>query len=326
MNIAKQWVTLAFVACAALASGGCAVDSAALYETAARASVMVLVDGRHAGSAFFVDGDGLLLMASHMVKDAKGRVEIDSPTVGRLPAKRVAVDWGHDLAMLKVAKRDRPYPSLPIADRTPAPGEKILVLGEPLFRHRMLLSGTVASSRESYCYLEDLACYVSVHFVAGPAPKGVSGGCWLDRRGHVVGVQSGYLNANKQKMPAGIAFFAPIGAMRRMLRERTSPPVPTLGTKLDELWTQPKGFIARFPKGTEGVITVVPAKDGPVAKAGLNKESLITAVDGVKVRYRDDLLDAIRAKKPDDEVIFTIKDPDKKGTRKVKVRLGKVTK
>ena len=327
MNIAKQWAvrsTFVVLLCAAWVCGGCAVDSAALYETAARASVMVLIDGRHAGSAFFVDGSGLLLTASHVVKDANGRLEVDSPDVGRLPAKRVAVDWGHDVALLKVAKRDRPYPSLPIADRMPPPGEKILVLGEPLFRHRMLLSGTVASGRESYCYLEDLACYVSVHFVAGPAPKGVSGGCWLDQRGRVVGVQSGYLNANKQKMPAGIAFFGPIKAMRRLLAEQASPAVPTLGTKFDELWTQPKGFIARFPKDTEGVITVAPAEDGPVAKAGLNKESLITAVDGVKVRYRDDLLDMIRAKKPGDDVTLTVKDPDKKGARQVKVRLGKV--
>jgi len=304
--------------------GGCAVDSATLYDKAARASVMVLIDGRHAGSAFFVDPSGLLLTASHVVKGANGTLEVDSPTVGRLPAKRVAVDWGHDLAMLQVAKGGRSYPSLSIADRTPAPGEKILVLGEPLFRHRMLLSGTVATRRESYCYLNDLACYVSVHYVAGPAPKGVSGGCWLDRQGRVVGVQSGYLNANKQKMPAGIAFFAPIRAMRRMLAERTSPAVPTLGTKLDELWTQPKGFISRFPKGTEGVITVAPAEDGPVAKAGLNKESLITAVEGRKVRYRDEVLNAIRARKPGDEITFTVKDPDKKGDRKVKVRLGEV--
>jgi S1-C subfamily serine protease len=302
------------------------VDSAVLYETAARASVMVLVDGRHAGSAFFVDSSGLLLTASHVAKDGNGQLDVDSPDVGRLPAKRVAVDWGHDVALLQVAKRDRPYPSLPLADRTPPPGEKILVMGEPLFRHRMLLSGTVASGRESYCYLEDLACYVGVHFVAGPAPQGVSGGCWLDRRGRVVGVQSGYLNANKQKIPAGIAFFAPIGAIRRLLAEQASPAVPTLGTKLDELWTQPKGFIARFPKGTAGVITVAPAEDGPVAKAGLNKESLITAVDGVKVRYRDDLLDTIRAKKPGDEVTFSVMDPDKEGTREVKVRLGEVAK
>jgi S1-C subfamily serine protease len=325
MNTVRQWTTLALLACAAFASGGCAVDSAVVYERAARASVMVLIDGRHAGSAFFVDGSGLLLTASHVVKGANGTLEVDSPDVGRLPAERLAVDWGHDVALLRVARRDRPYPSLSIADRTPAPGEKVLVLGEPLFRHRMLLSGTVATRRESYCYLEDLACYVSMHYVAGPAPKGISGGCWLDRHGRVVGVQSGYLNASKQ-VPAGVAFFTPIPAMRRLLTEQASPAVPTLGTKLDELWTQPKGFISRFPKGTEGVITVVPADDGPVAKAGLDKESLITAVDGVKVRYRDALLDMIRAREPGDEVTLTVKDPDKKGTRQVKVRLGTVIK
>ena len=117
-------MTLAFVACAALVCGGCAVDSAVLYERAARASVMVLIDGRHAGSAFFVDDSGLLLTASHVVKGANGTLEVDSPDVGRLPAERLAVDWGHDVALLRVARRDRPLPSPPIPAPPPDPGHK----------------------------------------------------------------------------------------------------------------------------------------------------------------------------------------------------------
>jgi len=139
----------------------------------------------------------------------------------------------------------------------------------------------------------------------------------------VVGVQSGFLNTSA-KQPASIACVAPPDAIRALLATKSSPEVPTLGSRLDELWTQPHGFIARFPKGTTGIVTVIPDKDGPIAQAGLNKESLITAIDGKPVAYLDDLVAAVRAKKPGDEVTLEVLDPDHKPRRSVRVRLSKV--
>ena len=325
--------TALLLAAAACAAAACAAawcagnddgEKAPLYETVRRASVFVLVDGRHVGSGFFADGEGLVVTASHMVRDRRGRIEVVSREAGRLPARRVAVDWGHDLALLAVPKRDRPYPTLPIADRLPPEGQDVWLFGDPLFRHDLLLKGAVARTEDSYCYLDTLACYARVFYLSAPSPPGTSGGCWVDSRGRVIGVQSGYLNVDKPATPGGIAFSAPPDAIRRLVATRASPAVPTLGARLDELWTQPVGFIARFAKGTEGVATVVPAPRGPAAKAGLNKESLITAADGRAVSYRDELMGIIRAKKPGDQVTLTVLDPDGKPPRKVKVRLGKV--
>jgi S1-C subfamily serine protease len=144
----------------------------------------------------------------------------------------------------------------------------------------------------------------------------------VDRRGRVVGVQSGYLNS--AKAPAMIAIAAPPSALRTLLDTRTSAETTTLGTRLDELWTQPRGFINRFPAGTQGVVTVVPRENGPVAKAGLNKESLITAIDGRPVAYVDDVMAAIRAKRPGDAVTLEVMEPDKPARRTVTVRLAPV--
>lgn len=306
-------------------SGGmpaCGMEGAALYRAARRASAFVLVDGRHKGSAFFADPGGLLVTTAHMVKGKTKGIEVVSPAAGRQAAERVAIDLGHDLALLRVPARDKPYPALPIADRMPAPGSQVLLFGDPVFRHRLLLGGRVAVLAPRYCYNPGVKCYVRVFYIAGTSPEGTSGGCWIDRSGRVVGVQGGYLNS--PKAPAGIAFACPPDAIRRLLATRASPPTPTLGTRLDELWTQPTGFIARFPKGTTGIATVVPDKDGPVAKAKLNKESLITAIDGKPVAYIDELLAAVRSKKPGDEVTLDVTDPDKKPTRRVKVRLAQV--
>ena len=50
-------------------------DGAAVYETLRRASVEILVDGRTAGCGCFVDAEGLVLTAAHVVKGRKDGIE-----------------------------------------------------------------------------------------------------------------------------------------------------------------------------------------------------------------------------------------------------------
>ncbi|MBM4038152.1 MAG: serine protease [Planctomycetes bacterium] len=294
----------------------------ALYETVRRASVFVLANGRHLGSGFFATPDGLVVTAAHMVKGKGGVLEVVSPVAGRVKAETVAMDPGHDVALLRAATGGGSVPWLSLGAAVPPPGAAIFLFGDPVFHHQLLLTGHVSVAEPGYSYNPGCGCYVRVFYVAGTSPEGTSGGCWVDARGQVVGVQSGFLNS--PKAPAGIAMVCPPDAIRGLLAARKSAEAPTLGTRLDELWTQPEGFIARFPKGTQGVVTVVPEKDGPVAKAGMTKESLITAIDGRPVAFLWDVLDAVRAKRPGDEVVLEVLDPGAKAPRTVAVRLGKV--
>jgi S1-C subfamily serine protease len=307
-----------------LALWGCAPrpdhGGQALFETVQRASAFVLVNGRHKGSAFFVSPDGLVVTSAHMVKGKVGEIEIVSPVAGRMKAARVAVDLGHDIALLRVASRREPFPALSLADRVPPPAGEVFLFGDPVFRHRLLLSGFVAVAEPTYCFNPAIGCYIRVFFVTGTSPEGTSGGCWVERRGRVVGVQSGFLNS--PKAPAGIAMVCPADAVRRLVAARATCERTTLGAQLDELWTQSEGFIARFPKGTQGVLTVVPAKDGPAAKAGLTKESLITAIDGKPVAFIDDLMAAVRSKRPGEEVTLQVLDPGDKPPRTVRLPLA----
>jgi len=305
---------------------GCAprptFDGQVLYESVRRASVFVLWNGRHIGSGFFATPDGLIVTSAHMVKGRTDGIEVVSPGCGRLKAERVAVDLGHDLALLRAPRRDEPYPWLPIADSAPPPASEVLLFGDPVFRHRLLLTGFVSVPEPTYCYNPSIGCYIRVFYVAGTSPEGTSGGSWVDRGGRVVGVQSGFLNS--PKAPAGIAMVAPPDAIRQLLATRTSREVATLGTRLDELWTQSEGFIARFPKGTAGVLTVLPTKDGPVAKAGLTKGSLVTAIDGKPAIYVDDVMAAVRSKKPGDSVTLQVLDPGNKPHRSVTIPLARL--
>jgi S1-C subfamily serine protease len=294
-----------------------------LYQAVRRASVSILVNGRHQGSGFFADAEGLIVTAAHVIRGKDEGIEVLSPVAGRLPAEKVAVDMGHDIGLLRVPEREEPYPALRVASAIPEPAARVFLFGDPLFRRHLLLTGSMAVAEPTYCYDPGVSCYVRALFMAGAAPQGTSGGCWVDSAGRVVGVQGGYLNTAK-KAPVGVAYAAPPDEVQALLASRRSTATPTLGTWLENLWTQPTGYIARFPKGTVGVVTVKPEKGGPVAEAGLSNESLITALDGTPIHSVRQLLAAVRAKQPGDEVTLEVLDPDGKPRRTVTIRLAKV--
>lgn len=289
------------------------LDGRDLYERVQGASVSLLWKGRHLGSGFFASPDGLVVTAAHSVRGKTDGLEILSPVAGRRKAERVALDLGHDIALLRPEGLDGPVPWLPVTDSLPPPASEIYLFGDPVFHLRLLITGFVAVDRPRYAFCPGTGCYTRCFYVAGTSPKGTSGGCWVDRQGRVVGVQSGYLNADKGS--AVIAMVAPPDVIRQLLDRRASPATSTLGTRLDALWTQPHGFIARFPPGTMGVVTVAPEENGPAARAGLTRESLIVAADGRPVADVDDLMAAVRAKKPGDPMELEVRDPGQPARR-----------
>ncbi|MDP6635052.1 MAG: S1C family serine protease [Phycisphaerae bacterium] len=295
-----------------------------LYARLQRASVEILIDGRMTGSGCFISPEGVVLTACHVVNNVKGKhIEVISPTVGRLTARRIATDRGHDLALLQVTGKGRKYPSLKVADRTPEALSEVMLSSSPIWRHGLVLKGTVARTKPSYCWQATLKCYVRCVYIDGASPVGSSGGCWTDSRGRVVGVQSGYLN-NTDKSWVGIAFAAPADAITKMLADRGDRKVATLGAAMEELWTQSQGFIARLPKGVQGIVTPRLDKGGPLDSAGMTHETLIMEIDGKPVAYLDDLLKIVQSRKPGDELTLKVIEPIGKPARKIKVRLARI--
>jgi len=297
--------------------------TAELYQRAKRASVEILVDGRLSGSGWFADAEGLVITASHVIRRREARMEILSPVAGRLPASPVAVDMGRDLGLLRVKPREGGYPALPLTDRPPPPGEAIFLLGTPVFRHAVLLRGMVGRDRPAFEYYGDLRHYVEIVHVSATVQHGTSGGPWLNRRGQVVGLQSGVMPAGNS-VYTGIAYMAPLDAIRSLLEKRRTAATASIGCSVEEIWEQKRETLDRFSPGTEGLIIRLLRDDGPAARAGLKQWDLIIAADGRKVRLRDELLGVIRGKQPGQPLELDVRSPDGAGTRQVAVRLGKL--
>jgi len=217
-----------------------------LYQYIKAASVEILVDGHLEGSGWFANPDGYVTTAAHAVNRTNTSIEIISGNKGRLPAEVIASDRGHDIALLKVKGGTGPFQFLKIADSIPAPEDPVYLYGSALFHHGIMLGGIVARDGTTFTYYTDRQMLVRCYHVTAPSPPGTSGGPWVDRRGRVVGNQSGFITHHGSG--AGIALVAPPDAIVRLVTTRKSVSTPSLGCGLEELWTQSPGFIKRFPK------------------------------------------------------------------------------
>jgi serine protease Do len=299
----------------------CDSSTAVLYQKLKEASVEVMVDDHLNGSGFFVDGKGLLMTAAHVIDRPDRRFEILSTAAGRVDIEVVAVDLGHDLALLRV-KQPRPegYPVLKLAETFPAPGEDVFLLGAAVFRHAVLLRGAVARDDTAFEYYTDK--YVEVIHVAATVQSGTSGGPWVDRAGEIVGLQSGVMSINS--IPVGVANVIPLSAIRDLIQNPRTKSTPAMGAAFEETWQQKRDFLDRFPPRTEGLVVRNLLGDNPAARAGLKQWDVVVAADGQKVRLSGELLRIIRQKQPGQSVNLTVLGPDGTGTREVSVVLGKL--
>ena len=296
------------------------LSGAELYRRVAAAGIEVLMDGRHTGSGWFADAGGLIVTAGHMVWEKGGKIEVMSPSIGRVDAQIVAVDRGHDLALLEIVKPDRSYSALQIAEAFPEPLAEIYLYGAPMFRHELLLTGRVARPVPCYELRNDMKCYAPTYYVTGPSPAGTSGGCWVDGQGRVVGNQSGFISIERNTV--GISQVIPPEAIRRLVRTRQAPQTADMGVVIEELWEKSKDFIAKFPVGAEGVVVVRVNDSGPAQLADIKPDNLITALNGKPIRLRDDLFNYVRSKKPGDEVVVRLFQPGNPKPRQVPVILN----
>jgi len=300
-----------------------AKDSLAeLYEKAKAASVEVLVDGHLAGSGWFADDKGLAITAAHVVERPGRRVELLSPVMGRISAKVLAVDRGHDLALLQAEKpTDREaFPALATAKRTPKAGAAIYLFGAPIYRHAVMLPGRVARNDTTFEYLGAKNGYVEVVHVAATIQRGTSGGPWINHHGEVIGLQSGMMV--RKTVPVGIAFVAPAEAIRRLQDRRQHAATAALGATVEELWQHRGDRLRHYPPRTEGLLVTSLVKDGPASKSGLKQWDVITAVGKQAVRTPRDLLQKIRAVSPGDKLRLKVLKPDNEGWRDVVMTVG----
>jgi S1-C subfamily serine protease len=296
-----------------------AADLALLSRRCQAACAEVLVDGRHAGSAWFASADGVAVTAAHLFHRRQPAIELLFADNRRTKASLVAVDRGHDVALLQADGGGQRFAFLPVSHRSPGLGEELLQYGAPVFRSGLIQPGRVASVDDRFEFIAAVVDYAEVRAVAAMMQGGTSGGPWLNAHSEVVGVQSSVLSLDGH--PAGVAFFAEVAAIRRLMETRRSADTPTPGLGVDELWQQAADYLTRLPRGAEGLVASVVRGGGPAAKAGIEAQDLIVTAAGQRLIRIADLPRAVRRHSPGTTIDVKFLRPGETAYREARVVL-----
>ena len=288
-----------------------------LYEKMAEASFEILINGRLEGTGFLIDQDGHAATVWHAAK-RKGNLEVRSQNLGRLSAKIIAHDRGHDLTLIELPSRDKPYPYLPVSKKNAGPGHPVYLMGTPIFRHQVFITGHVARKGTTFEYFD--GNFVEGIHVAALTPGGCSGGPWSNRMGEVVGMQ-----AASMTLPSGhqgIATMIPPKAIRQLLEKKENIFPATLQMAVEEIWGQDGNYIKTIPQGTKGLVVRQLQKEGTAAKAGVKEWDIVLKVDGRIIEETDTFIRHLRRKVPGDLLRLELMSKDGSDKRKVKVKLS----
>ena len=290
-----------------------------VYARLKAASLVVLLEGQLKGSGALVDASGLAITSAHGVGNKGSRVEVLTAGAERLRVEVVAVDLGHDLALLRLPTREGGYSFLPLADRPPQPGNTIFCLGHPETLGVSVLFRAIMAN-EAPTFVQVLSDYVPALALEGTLPPGTSGGPWVDTQGRLVAVQFGFLHMHN--IPIGVAFASPLSAVRRLLITRKNADTPYTGMIISELWRQQPNFLRMFPPNSEGLFINAVTANQPAARTGLKQGDLIVEVEGQPIRFRDEFLTKVRTKKPGEQLSIAILEPGTPTKREVTITLG----
>lgn len=294
-----------------------------LYDYLHARCVDVLIEGRLDGSGSVVDPGGIVLTAAHVVGLPGHKVEVNSKTLGRLPAEVIAIDYGHDLCLLQLPKREQPYQALSLAAAWPEPTTPVYLFGNPFFRREVLLAGRVARKRHTYEYIGwegNNKSFIAAMHIAGMTPPGVSGAPWVNGRGEVLGLQSSAMKIEGSMQ--GLASVAPLAAIARLLEARGHAKTCTMQLAVEEIFAQSREFISQLPADARGVICVQVQSEGAGGKAGIRDQDILATIDGRNVEGVDWLLDYIRSKQPGEVVRCVVFDSRYANPREIDVPLA----
>jgi len=224
---------------------------------------------RSRGSGFFIDPQGYLLTAHHVIEKAKS-LEVRLADGQRLPAHLVAADSQVDLAILKV-QSERNLPVLSLADSEHIRvGDLAVVFGYPFGRESSMNLGIISRAGRSY---PDSASFDYIQTDAG-AYSGGSGGPLLNSKGHVIGM------ITMASERGNMGFATPINVIKRVFPRLANGEKLAwgwLGVQMSDISLEQARALGVHP--VKGVIVNSVLPGHSAALAGIQKQDVILSVN-----------------------------------------------
>lgn len=234
------------------------------------------------GSAFFIDPRGYLITNNHVIDsevnpkyEGYSRLFIKMPNDPdtRIPAKVIGWDPVLDLALIKTEITPPAVFQLGSSEDLKV-GNKIYAIGSPAGLEQTLTSGIVSAQKRRLLSLGDILQ------IDAPINHGNSGGPIVDEAGRVQAVVFAGIEPYE-----GLNFAIPVEYLRIIL------PALYAGGKVSHPWLGAFGKTAVLPgsSANAGVSVVYAVPGSPCELAGIQRGTVITAVNGKPVKTLEEL-------------------------------------
>lgn len=250
-------------------------------------------NGTGSGVIYKVEGDLAYIVTNNHVIEGAEKIEVSLESGETTTAELVGKDALTDLAVLTIdAKYADTILEFGDSDKLRA-GDQVIAIGNPL---GLEFSGTVTqgivSAVDRAISVETSAGNWELNVIQTDAAinPGNSGGALLNTKGEVIGINS--LKISKGGVE-GLGFAIPSNEVGPLVDEMTKHGQverPYIGIGLADLAQVPPVYVQHLPESVEGGVMVASIDpESAAAKAGLQMEDVITAINGITIKNPTEL-------------------------------------
>ena len=274
------------------------------------------------GSGFVFDKQGHVITNNHVVAEAAGDdgpIEVIDHDGRHMTATVVGRSAVYDIAVLQVKGAENLPPAAIGSSEQMHVGETVVAFGSPLGLSATVTSGIISAVNRPVTTGDGSdSSYINAVQTDAAINPGNSGGPLVDLRGQVIGVNSAIASLGSSVTSdeggnIGVGFAIPIEQVQvttdQILRTGEAQ-YPVIGANV---------------RGTEKLdgATVESIADGsPASKTDLKVGDLIVKVDGKPVTGSSDVVVAVRAHQPGENVTLTVR----RGGKTLEITVGLVGK
>lgn len=250
-------------------------------------------DNTNLGSGVIISQDGYIVTNSHVISKADNIIVMLND--GRkATAKVIGNDVESDLAVIKVDLTG--LKPLGFREQSTQVGDVVLAIGNPFGVGQTVTQGIISATGRTGLGINTVEDFIQTDAAINP---GNSGGALVDAYGQLVGINTAIFSRSGGSM--GIGFAIPTEIVKLVMNgiiKDGKVHRGWLGIELQSSMKDP----TKLGDDTQGVEVMNVMRDGPAAKAGLQKGDIITAMDNKPVNDANTLIQMVARKSPNSVV------------------------
>ena len=253
------------------------------------------------GSGFVVSEDGYIVTNNHVVSNAD-EIFVKFSDGREYKTKLIGTSSEVDIAVLKIEANEK-FKPLEFSDSDKIEiGQWSIACGNPMGLNDSMTVGVISAAGRSSLGIEEIENFIQTDAAIN---QGNSGGPLIDINGKVIGVNTAILSTSGGSVGLGFAIPSNLASVVKDSIIATGKfEKPYIGVYLNNLDSEK--IKALNIKSTNGVLIAKVVADGPAARAGIQANDVIVAVNGKAVNSAGAFIGELAAKKVGESVELSV--------------------